>query len=598
MIGTYTVRVSAAHPDVPLRELPAFAGSACSVGVLDVPTYFGGVHVSGVTVSVENANGETTSVPATRAGHMWVATFDNGVFATPGSVRNGLTVTAIGTAEDGVTDCSWTLGKGDICIMSTDGVPTPGMSWQNVHLMDEVPEEPQKGDLAKVDGAWRIYTGSEWDAIGRFGDYDNLYNKPQINRHELAGNKTAADLGLATSDDVESVEETASMALNAISQHAGNTDNPHDVTAEQVGTYTQAEIDDKITRFVAHYLTAKNAEGRFVPFATHAALAYAKTHHTEDAPQFFYAGQGFTPTKNDYCVVLADETYGGKTTRYSFVGDWPTGQFQYQYTINDTAFSQAQWDAINSGVTEDKVAEIDAKADEFTAWEFGGSDKPSGTLTLKYDAALFWLSVDGVPIGTHSVAMSEDSVAIDMMIDDDGNQVDITATRKRVLRTGDAATPEQVDAVSDKVDEIKSAVSTDNRLLVDDTTATVQTREDEETEWSDEIRLDKGYDAVQGETMVKLDKSVQTVTVAGGTLTVELPDAVGGTVRDLCLYVNNTSPTEAVTLNFPTGVTAYKTKGGDDPKAAAQAGGLTAYYFTEIPGGAWRLFRDELEVVA
>ena len=115
--------------------------------------------------------------------------------------------------------------------------------------------------------------------------------------------------------------------------------------------YTMAEVDDKITTFVAHYLTGKDSAGHFVPFATHAALDYAKQHHTEEDPQFFYAGEPFTPTKNDYCVVLADETVGGKTARYSFVGEWPTGSWQYQYTINDTAFSEAQWAAINSGVT-------------------------------------------------------------------------------------------------------------------------------------------------------------------------------------------------------------------------------------------------------
>ena len=115
--------------------------------------------------------------------------------------------------------------------------------------------------------------------------------------------------------------------------------------------YTTAEVDDKITTFVAHYLTGKDSTGRFVPFATHAALDYAKQHHTKEDPQFFYAGEPFTPTKNDYCVVLADETVGGKTARYSFVGEWPTGSWQYQYTINDTAFSEAQWAAINSGVT-------------------------------------------------------------------------------------------------------------------------------------------------------------------------------------------------------------------------------------------------------
>ena len=137
--------------------------------------------------------------------------------------------------------------------------------------------------------------------------------------------------------------------------------------------YTTAEVDNKITTFVAHYLTGKDSAGHFVPFATRAALDYAKQHHTEEDPQFFYAGEPFTPTKNDYCVVLADETVGGKTARYSFVGEWPTGSWQYQYTINDTAFSEAQWAAINSGVTgawmENTLSALQAEVDRAQAAE-------------------------------------------------------------------------------------------------------------------------------------------------------------------------------------------------------------------------------------
>ncbi|MCQ2299896.1 MAG: hypothetical protein MJZ81_07230 [Bacteroidales bacterium] len=152
--------------------------------------------------------------------------------------------------------------------------------------------------------------------------------------------------------------------------------------------------------------------------------------------------------------------------------------------------------------------------------------------------------------------------------------------------------------VDEKFSAISESVSLDNRFLVNDTTAAIQTRESEGAEWVDQIRVDKSYDALTGSTMVKLDKSVQTVTVAGGSLTVELPDAVEGTVRDLCLYVNNTTSASEVTITFPTGITVYKSKGGDNPKMNAQAGGITAYYFTEMPGEGWRVMRDELEVVA
>lgn len=154
----------------------------------------------------------------------------------------------------------------------------------------------------------------------------------------------------------------------------------------------------------------------------------------------------------------------------------------------------------------------------------------------------------------------------------------------------EVATEEQVGEVSGKVDEIKEAVSTDNRLLVSDTTAAIQTHDAETDKWSDEVRLDKGYDALTGDTVVKLDKSVQTVTVGGSNLEIVLPDAVSGTVRDFCVYANNSGDADTA-LTFPPG-TYY----GDDPNGAvAKAGKVTGIYLSEIPNGVWTLGIRELE---
>lgn len=165
MLCTVTVRVSAAHPDIPLREVPVFTGSACTVGVVDVPAYFGSVAISGVSVSISSAHGAEESVTATRCGTMWVATFQGDLFNAPGNVRNGLTVTASGTDEKGVAR-SWTLGKGDVSIMDAAGIPAPGEAWQTVHLRDEQPEKPVKGDLVRSGSAWKLFTGTEWAELG------------------------------------------------------------------------------------------------------------------------------------------------------------------------------------------------------------------------------------------------------------------------------------------------------------------------------------------------------------------------------------------------------------------------------------------------
>lgn len=166
MIGRINVEVSAANPAMPLRPSAVFATSACTVGVTGVPASFGTALVTGVAVSIKTPDGETSSVSAKRCGPMWVATFMYSRFAAVGHVHNGLTVTAIGLEEDGETPAVWTLGKGDITVLDAQGVPAPGLTWQDVHLRDAVPAVPQKGDLAKVGGEWRIYTGSAWENLG------------------------------------------------------------------------------------------------------------------------------------------------------------------------------------------------------------------------------------------------------------------------------------------------------------------------------------------------------------------------------------------------------------------------------------------------
>lgn len=601
----------------------------------------------------------------------------------------------------------------------------------NEYVKDaEVSQDGKTLTLTKRDGTTVSFRGG--GGGGGTDDYNDLENKPTLNGETLQGAVVLTGVDIETEPNSgRLVTEAIVENKNRIDYHEERHDNPHNVTAEQVGTYTTAEIDDKITRFVAHYLTTREPTAgggyRYIPFKTHGSgtnpaqysLAYAKKYHSETNPQFFYAGEPFTPTKNDYCVVLADETYSGKTTRYSFVGDWPTGQFQYQYTINDTAFSQAQWDAINSGVTAEKLADIElafeeihdqignidveisslnnglgevstaltkkadkladtvvAKIDEdrhddsikpkiirvpieFARKSFnavtvkfyydpdeddrdcyllvgysvgdGGSSgvayedrilkassswtyvpREEGDYTFKFGEDIsklipseakfltfFFTSTDiiedpeflGTPIET-GYATDEEVTQKKYQIQQNAGFffVDHAPLMEFLFIDDPVARKSSVDSVADKVDGIKETVSTDNRFLVNDTTAAIQTRESETAEWQTEIRVDKGYDAVTGSTMVKLDKSVQKITVASSSLSIVLPEETQGTVRDLCLYVNNNSGADCA-LMFPAG-TYY----GDNPNGAvAKDGGVTAVYITEMPVDSWMLRIVELE---
>lgn len=68
------------------------------------------------------------------------------------------------------------------------------------------------------------------------------------------------------------------------------------------------------------------------------------------------------PTNNNYLVVLEDEVQtGGGTWRYKYVddsGSYDKDNWQAEYQVNETPFTQAQLDAINSGMTSALVAQI------------------------------------------------------------------------------------------------------------------------------------------------------------------------------------------------------------------------------------------------
>lgn len=111
---------------------------------------------------------------------------------------------------------------------------------------------------------------------------------------------------------------------------------------------TQNQLADKdfvnssINNMAAFYITSDAAGD---PFATRAALI---------AGPYYFKGQLREPTQNDYALVTEDETHDDMTSRYMYDGT----QWVWQYTLNNTTFTQAQIDAINSGITESLVAQI------------------------------------------------------------------------------------------------------------------------------------------------------------------------------------------------------------------------------------------------
>lgn len=165
-----------------------------------------------------------------------------------------------------------------------------------------------------------------------------------------------AELGNEVADNTRNIEETndrvtvlSSNLSSANAEIAGIKEKIPTNASLSNQLATQGFVNSSINAFAAYYIT-KDSSGN--AFGTYDQLS--------SATLFFNAGQVRIPTKNDYCVVLEDETKTtalgvNPTTRYTYQGTYPTGQWEFQYIVNNTSLTQAQVDAINSGITKDIV---------------------------------------------------------------------------------------------------------------------------------------------------------------------------------------------------------------------------------------------------
>ena len=162
-------------------------------------------------------------------------------------------------------------------------------------------------------------------------DYNNLDNKPSIptdNCQLCNGCGYTTCMGTLVPSDLNGYAKTCEIP----------TDNCQ--LGNSCGYATCNYVNDSINSVTAYYITK---DAQWNQFATYAELSAATT--------FYSWGQVRVPTKNDYTIVLDDENHDNATTRYLYNNGW-----EYQYTVNETALTQAQLDAINSGITCSKVS--------------------------------------------------------------------------------------------------------------------------------------------------------------------------------------------------------------------------------------------------
>lgn len=167
--------------------------------------------------------------------------------------------------------------------------------------------------------------------------YDIVKQGVTASTIELSDEEKAAArtwIGAGSQTDLGAVESDVS----AIESKIPSTASPTNLLADR------DFVNSSINNLAAFYLTS-NAAGD--AFATKEALV---------AGPYYFQGEIRSATLNDYAIVIADETKNNASTRYMYDGE----QWDFQYIINDTPFTQDQVNAINSTVTQEKVESYSA----------------------------------------------------------------------------------------------------------------------------------------------------------------------------------------------------------------------------------------------
>ena len=181
------------------------------------------------------------------------------------------------------------------------------------------------------------------DGTGTVNGFSSLSSRVETNEGDIA--------------DIKLEQTTQNNDIGGLTTRMGTAEGDIDAIESKIPSQASSSnqladkdfVNSSINALAAYYIT-KNAQGD--PFATKAELNNATT--------FYSGGVVRVPTTNDYCIVLADEskqssTGVAPTTRYSY----QVNQWEYQYTINDTALTAAQLAALNSGMTSADKTKLD-----------------------------------------------------------------------------------------------------------------------------------------------------------------------------------------------------------------------------------------------
>jgi len=178
-------------------------------------------------------------------------------------------------------------------------------------------------------------------------DYEELSNKPSINGVELSGNKTSSDLNIKQTYNKSDV---GLGNVDNVRQYSVNNPPPYPVTS--VNGNTGAVVIDTHDDLIPTQASSSNqlADKNFVNSTV--GTATATFRGTYDSLTEL---EQVTADENDYGFVVDVDSAGNTVyNRYKYA----SGTWTFEYALNNSSFTAAQWEAIQSGITDDLVTKL------------------------------------------------------------------------------------------------------------------------------------------------------------------------------------------------------------------------------------------------
>ena len=284
----------------------------------------------------ETVTGYTATITAAQHGQMRDGATANDLWVSFDETENGV-ITGANT--------SYTVSeRGDITLSSKVAIQTTVRVWNGKGLVDVIAREEITAEVERAKAV-----------------EDNLQS--QIDEIEQSGVDLKARAEIAAeAARAQAVEQALQNAIDTNASEISGLREDMTEIESYIPSSTSADnqladkdfVNSSINNMAAFYITS-DAQGE--AFATRADLL--------NATAYYYGGQPRMPTQNDYAIVLADESQpkgvdgSYPTTRYSYQGGtYPSGQWAFQYIVNNTSLTQAQVNAINSGITAELVEQI------------------------------------------------------------------------------------------------------------------------------------------------------------------------------------------------------------------------------------------------